>query len=437
MRSIALILLVALALRVAYAWYDLGRIPRQILEEIGFLYEPGHIAYSLAIGRGFASPFGSASGATAWTSPVYPLILAEIFRVFGTFTFPAFVAAISLNILLSTLTSVPIYFAAKRLAGAAGPAGLPAWLWAVFPNAIVIPSEWIWDTCLSGLLAAVIVWATLAWSESRRSADWVAYGILWGLALMTNATLLAGLPFLLGWMAWRTRRTGRRWQVKPILSAAVIVLCCLPWTVRNYVALHSFIPLRSTLGLQLWLGNNDAYRERFPSWLHPIDNLAEREKYMSQGEVPYMAEKQREAMAWILAHPAREAVLFKQRFTATWLGTPHPLRDFERTSSPFLRAVLASNLLVALAALAGVVIAFARRASRPYALPLAAFPIVFPFAFYLTQALFRYRYPIDPAVLLLAAVPIAWLVPRWTPGGCEPAANGKNPPAIRHHPTGR
>jgi 4-amino-4-deoxy-L-arabinose transferase-like glycosyltransferase len=407
LQSIALILLVALGLRVAYASYDLGRIPREILEEVPFLYEPGHIAYSLAVGRGFGSPFGPDTGPTAWTSPVYPLVLAEIFRWFGTFTFAAFVAAISLNILLSTLTCVPIYFASKRLGGAAGWA---AWLWAIFPNAIIIPSQWIWDTCLSGLLAAVIVWATLAWADSRRSLDWVAYGILWGLALMTNATLLAGLPFLLGWMAYRARRTGPRWHAKPILATAVIALCCLPWTVRNYAVFHSFIPLRSTLGLQLWLGNNDAYRDGFPSWLHPIDNLAERDKYLSQGEVPYMAEKQRQAIQWILAHPSREATLFKQRFTATWFGTPHPLGDFKRTSSLGMRAILASNFLVSIAAFVGLVIAYARRESRPYAVPLTAFPVVFPFAFYLTQALFRYRYPIDPAVLLLAVVPIGWLV---------------------------
>ena len=44
------------------------------------------------------------------------------------------------------------------------------------------------------------------------------------------------------------------------------------------------------------------------------------------------------------------------------------------------------------------------RRTRVYAFPVAVFPIVFPFAFYLSQALFRYRYPIDPVVILLTAV---------------------------------
>ena len=410
-RSVTLILLVALGTRVGYAWYDLSKIPRLQLSEVPFLYEPGHIAYSLATGRGFSSPLGVDTGPTAWTSPVYPLILSGIFRIWGTYTFQAFVAAVSLNILLSVLTCLPVYFVGKRVGGVAV-AATAAWLWAVFPNAFIIPSQWIWDTCLSGLLAPCLVWAALAWADSPKAGYWCAYGMLWGLALMTDATLLAGLPFLLGWMAYRARRntggrrTGgeRRWWGKPILAGATIVLCCVPWTVRNYEVLHSFIPLRSALGLQLWMGNNDFYKGGFPGWLHPINNPAEQRKYIAEGESAYMSEKLRLAVSWMLGHPRREAELFMQRFVATWAGTAHPAKDFVKTHSLLLRAVFGSNFLAAIGAAAGIAIAFAGRRIREFAVPLAALPVVFPFAFYFSQALFRYRYPIDPLVLLLAAI---------------------------------
>ena len=195
-------------------------------------------------------------------------------------------------------------------------------------------------------------------------------------------------------------------------AAAATVLCCAPWTIRNYAVFHSFIPLRSALGLQMWLGNNDQYRDSFPGGLHPIDNSAERAKYVRMGEVAYMHEKQTEAIRWIASHPRRELTLFKDRFIATWAGTPHPLKDFLRTPSFLIRSVFVCNVLAATGALVGTVMFFAERKLRPYAVPVTTFPVVFPFASYMSQALFRYRYPIDPMVLLLCAVAVAGLAAR-------------------------
>jgi hypothetical protein len=104
--------------------------------------------------------------------------------------------------------------------------------------------------------------------------------------------------------------------------------------------------------------------------------------------------------------------LFKDRFIATWAGTPHPLKDFLRTPSLLIRSVFVCNVLAAMGAVVGTVLFFADRRLRPYAVPVTAFPIVFPFASYMSQALFRYRYPIDPMVLLLGAVALAGLTAR-------------------------
>jgi hypothetical protein len=405
-------LLVALALRLGYASEEQRRIPRVNLEAVPFQYEPGIIAYSLAVGKGFSSPFRLETGPTAWTTPIYPLLVAGVFELFGTFTFHAFVAVVLLNILFSTLTCVPIFYAGKQIGGLAIGVGA-AWLWAVFPNAVVIPFQWIWDTSLSGLLAASIVWATLWVADSRRVRDWCAYGFLWGVALMTNATLLSGLPLLLGWMACRERKRNTQWVAKLALTASVIVLCCVPWTIRNYVVFHTFVPLRSALGLQLWLGNNDQYHDVFPGWLHPIDSRAERAKYIRMGEMAYMREKQHEAIQWMVSHPRREAELFKERFIATWLGTPHPFKDFLRTPSLLIRWVFVTNFLAAFGALFGIIILFRNPAYRAYAFPVGVFPVLYPFASYLSQALLRYRYPIDPIVLLLAAITVERLFNRF------------------------
>jgi len=421
---------VALGLRVVMTRNYVHEKPKQALAVIPFLLESGNIAYSVATGKGFSSPFRVETGPTAWLTPVYPLLLAGIFRLCGLYTFQSFVAAAVLNILFSACTCVPIYYAGRRIGGR-GVAAAAAWLWAVFPNAIRLPVESMWDASLAALLAATIVWATLAISNTDGHAtpgafvrvsrerglsprvwagqtavtgrvlsgvsDWGAYGLLWGLALMTSPTLLSLLPFLLGWLAWRSRRYGH-----VALALGMAVLCCAPWTARNYAVFHRFIPLRSVVGLTLWLGNHDQSAAAWVGRLHPITNTEERAKYIRMGEIAYMQDKQQEALRFMREHPGEELRACWFRFVVMWTGgSAHPLDEFG--------GVLLFNVLASLGALAGVVVLC--RARSPYAFPLAVVPVVFPCVYYLTLASARYRHPMDPMLMLLAAVAVGAVGP--------------------------
>src|ERR1700752_2050844 len=158
--SLLLIMAVAVGARAGFAWNQTRKIPKEVLGTVPFETETGHIAYSLATGKGYASPFQRDSGPTAWLTPVYPLLVAGLFKVFGVYSRASFFAAISLNIVFSSATCVPLFYAGKKVADL-GTASTGAWLWALFTNAIMIPFEWIWDTSLAALLAATILWATL------------------------------------------------------------------------------------------------------------------------------------------------------------------------------------------------------------------------------------------------------------------------------------
>jgi 4-amino-4-deoxy-L-arabinose transferase-like glycosyltransferase len=402
--SLWLILAVALLLRVGFLYQFQHEHPKQAVSVIPFLFESGNIAHSLAVGAGFSSPFRVNTGPTAWMPPIYPLLLAGIFRIFGPYTFASFIAATLLNIFFATIACVPIFFAGKRIAGlrvaAAG-----AWLWAIFPNAILIPVESMWDASLAAFLVATILWATLALAESSRTRDWCAYGLLWGVTLMTNATLVALFPLLLAWLAYRAHEQRRPGLGKLVLSLGIVALCCAPWTIRNYKVFHAFVPLRSGLGLQLWLGNNDTTQDIFRAERHPIYDAGERAKYVDLGEVAYMREKQSQALQYMQSHPAREAHLIWHRIISFWSGgTPTPLKDFLNVDSTWFRFVLLFNLAAALGALYGIVVLVRRRS--PNWFPAAVFPLIFPWAYYLSLVLPRYRLPIDPVVLLLTAVAV-------------------------------
>lgn len=399
--SLALIVAVALTARVALLWDQQRKIPAGVLEVVAFQQETGNIAQTLVLGKGFGSLFRRNTGPTAWLAPVYPLLLAGIFRLFGIFTVHAFFAAAILNIIFSTAVCVPIYYAGKRIAGV-GVASGAAWLWAVFPNAIMIPFEWIWDTCLSALLAAAILRATMELGGSQKFRDWCSYGLLWGFALMSNPALASLLPVLLGWVTYSSWQKGTLRLERPILAAGAVILCCLPWTMRNYKEFHRFIPLRSSLPFELWIGNNEIFDEHSTHAPARITRYEEARRYEQLGETAYLQEKWAAALNFIRSHPGLEVKLCAKRFLAIWTGLENPIDGLLHAESLLVRVVLICNALAAIGALLGI--GFLYRRKSEFTFPVAAFPIVFPCVYYITHASLRYRHAIDPIVLLLTAI---------------------------------
>ena len=77
---------VALLIRVADLLLRRGPQLNGLQNFANFGYEIGAVARSVALGQGFSSPFGIATGPTAWYTPAYPLFIAAVFRVFGVYT---------------------------------------------------------------------------------------------------------------------------------------------------------------------------------------------------------------------------------------------------------------------------------------------------------------------------------------------------------------
>jgi hypothetical protein len=411
--SLVLILVVGFGIRLAFAWDQARKIPADALASAPFEQETGSIARSIAMGNGFSNPFGRETGPTAWLTPVYPLLVAAAFKTFGIFTVGSFLFLVLLNILFSTAACVPVFYAGKKVAGV-GVASGAAWLWALFPNAVMIPFEWIWDTSLAALLGAALLWATLELSESRHVRDWCAYGLLWGFTLMTNPSLGSLLPFLLGWAAHRSvrkadsRTKDRGWITRPAVALGLAVLCCIPWTIRNYTVFHRLVPLRSNFPLELYIGNNENYDDKHPRYPGPITKERETFRYFRLGETPFMDEEMRKAKNFIVTHPRVELILFGKRFVAFWTGIPNPIDQFLATDSWLARGLILCATFSGIGALLGIAVLIRRHSE--YTFPLAVFPLVFPFLYYITHTSLRYRHPIDPVVLLLTAIAVEALV---------------------------
>lgn len=406
--SLLLIVVVAVGTRAAFAWHHGREFSPQVLKVVAFQTEAGHIAYSIATGKGFSSPFQRDSGPTAWLAPVYPYLLAGIFKLFGVYTLKAFFAVVSLNIIFSAAACVPIFHAGKRIMGA-GIGAAAAWAWALFPNAILIPFEWIWDTCFSALLVATLLWAALKLSESLRIRDWCLSGALWGLAVLTNPAIGLLVPVFLFWAAYgvRTREAAigpgtKTWLVRPAACIAIVIACCVPWTIRNFVQFHRLIPVRSNFAFEVYVGNNENYDEKYKFRPGPVTQDREILRYLRMGETGFMDEERRKALAFIRSHPREEMWLIEQRFVDFWMGTAHPFDTFRQADSLWLWLILVGNYLAPFCALSGVMALIATK--NEFAIPLVSVPLIFPLLYYVTHTSLRYRHPIDPIVLLLAVI---------------------------------
>src|SRR3984893_14183207 len=193
-----------------------------------FGYETGRIARSIVEGKGFSSPLFSETGPTAWMTPVYPYIVAAVFKVFGIYTTASAVVLLSLNALTSALTCLPISFIARRTFGERA-AKWAGWGWVFFPYAVYFPVERIWETWLSTLLLSLLFLFGLHLENRDGTGTWIGFGALSGLAALTCPAIVSVLPFLGGWSCFGLFQRRRAWLRPAAVAGLAVVVVVSPW----------------------------------------------------------------------------------------------------------------------------------------------------------------------------------------------------------------
>jgi len=399
----------AFLLRLAFLLYEAHLVPAEALAVVPFQNEAGNVAAALARGQGFCCLFGQPTGPTAWLAPVYPLFLAGIFKVFGVFGVTSFYVASLFNCVFSALVCLPLFCVALKI-GNRTTAVLAGWLWAVFPSGILIPFEWIWDSSLSALLAISLLGIAFLVVKDPRQSKFVLYGLFCGFCLLVNPALGAVLPFLLLWIYLRTRSSQLDSLQNVLLAACLAALVCVPWTIRNAVQFHRVVPIRSNYSFELWMGNNPIFDEHSRE-INRITRYEQVHLYTKLGESAFLEEKRRVAFAFLRSHPALGLQLTGRRAVAWWLGTSTPWQDFQRADSALIRFLFLWNVTMLLGTLAGLLTL--GRLRRSVFLPVAAYPLLFPLIYYLSQSSLRLRHPSDPilALLMALAATLPWIPP--------------------------
>ncbi len=136
-------------------------------------WEMGRIARSIALGQGFSSPTDLPTGPSAWAPPVYPYILAGVFKLFGIYSNLSAWVILAFNSIFSALTCLTLYRIAEKIYGVAV-ARATAWTWALFPYAIYWPVRVVWEMSLSAFLLSLALLLTLRMADAPpRPRAWI------------------------------------------------------------------------------------------------------------------------------------------------------------------------------------------------------------------------------------------------------------------------
>jgi 4-amino-4-deoxy-L-arabinose transferase-like glycosyltransferase len=419
---VAAILIGALALRIGEVQ---GTSYRPRNDAGSYLTLASYIAHTgdYSLKRTPGSGAGGTRGPSAYFAPGFPYFLALVDILDGHETrrngaiHPARIS----QAVLGTVTVALTGLLALELFGEV--AGLIALvLAAVYPVLIELSVVLVAENLLTALvLAAVYAGVRVRRAGSARTTyAWIAgAGVLTGLATLTHENAIVIIfPLLVA--VWTGRPCLRpRSLAAPALLIAATVLMVLPWTIRNAVVMHHFIPVSDETGITLVGTYNVAsahdpqlpYKWRIFYGIPGERSLVHEESTLTEPEIGARLEHQ--ALDYISNHPLapldvayhNTLRLFELEGTFAWQASASAISLADNTA----RVGIASFWLMCLLALAGAFTRLARAAPKW----IWWVPILMALTVVLVNVETpRFREPVDPFLILLAAAGAATAVGR-------------------------
>ncbi len=435
-RSVWLILALALALRVTFVALTIDT--PTTLDPADF----SRTALSIAQGHGFPlSNRAPGAGPSAFRPPGYPFFLGAVYAIAGEEAPPAgrFVNAVLGTLVVGLVGLIALRLWGKRVSVIA--LGIAA----VAPPMVILSTALISEALFVPVVLSAVLTALEARRATRRRYRWaIATGVLVGIAALTRTNgILLVIPFALALAPARRRRLRlSRWSPAAAMFLAAVVTLA-PWTIRNYLVFHAFIPVSDEAGYTL-AGTYDqvsrADQVQPAVWVEAEHGASPEyaqilfaAEIARWGELEFGNHLQAQAIHEIKADPAYVLKVgywnTLRMFHLTELGLAQ--LNLSNTDIPHVPALfeIYGFYPLGVLALAGLLTRRARRAPKwLWLVPLCLATSVFVTGF------IRFRSPIDPFLAMLAACALASgqeQLARWRRRGSEePSVDADSPAGI-------
>lgn len=271
LRLTATIFVVALAVRIAFL---IAFADQSFRWDENYYYL---LANRLLDGYGLSFPDGAYHTAlpgkpSSFQEPLYPLLIAGIFSIFGR---ENVLAVYALQAVFGAAAVTLLYaISVRRLGQLTGL--LTAIMAIIYPPLLFFGRLMMTDMLFILILLAVI--ALVTWNQDRPPSLVVAFeiGILLGLGTVTRSVMIAILPIVwlyLGLLVFRNRLHLSTWLLRSVLIGLGVAAVLAPWIMRNYFVHQTLVPVSTKLGYNLYYYN------------YPLDDLD-----FNQRQVPFPPE---------------------------------------------------------------------------------------------------------------------------------------------------
>lgn len=342
----------------------------------------------------------------AWEMPGTALFFAAIIKLSGAQS--AVLAIRCAQAILLTIQCGLVSSIAWRLFRSQTVSFIASCMVALYPFLIfyqgLLLSETLFDTFLLGAMLAVLWWRDRG---LRIDSALVIATLLFALATLTKATPTFMPPLLMAATAWLASRSLRRGLTILAAACCLYAACLSPWWVRNAAVLHSFVPLTTSAAMNLYLGNNPNNANAGIDWGHDVD-VEKAQKILA---MPDELERQRTfsrlATDYIKAEPVTFLRNAAKKFARFWNIVPNA-SEYKGALYAIISALSFGPVLL----LALVCALWRWRDWRSLA-PLYLIIGYFTLIHMVSIASLRYRLPIEPLLIALAAAPIGAVVQRY------------------------
>lgn len=342
---------------------------------------------------------GEPVGPECRRGPVQSFLMAIPYSIFG----HSYRAAYLFQALISGLIPL-LVFHIGRLVRNSAVGLLAAFFSAVYPFYIYVAGVF-YATQIGIILLLLVVYTALRFRKEHSARSILTQGAALGTLILSLAVSLVLLPAAFFWNLDRRR--------KPVWSAVLVCVVALavvsPWTVRNYLATGSFIPVRLGAGREFLYGNSPMAT---PTWHFDIpldEEFSKRIKEVGPAAADRMCWAR--GIGYVLDSPWRSAKLYVGKLINLYRLWPETRTSNEFTSGRTRLLSILSYGPVFLLGLLGMWLE--RRRWRVYA-PMFWSIAMLSLSYAAFHTAVRFRLPLDAYFMVFCAITVLHAATRWS-----------------------